>query len=380
MWHVFETRLGHCGFAWQGDRVTRFCLPDADPRAVRRRLADFTGEKRPSPRLPPFARKLVRQTLLHLEGEPQDFSATPVDFGAVPGFHRDVYAAAIRVPAGEIRSYGELAELAGRPGAARAVGQAMGRNPIPLVIPCHRITAAGGRLGGFTASGGVETKLKLLEAEGVRIRTGNELPSGAKLAKLARALGQTDPLIGKLIRRLEPPSFSPRRKTSPYEALFSAIVHQQLHASAAQAILKRIQALAWGATPAPEKFLRIPDEDLRAAGLSRGKLAALRDLAQKTLAGVVPSRQEMARMTDAAIIRRLVSIHGVGQWTVEMLLIFTLARPDVLPVNDYAVKVAFARLHGLKKPPTPKEMARLGAKWAPYRSLASLYLWKSLDS
>jgi len=183
-----------------------------------------------------------------------------------------------------------------------------------------------------------------------------------------------------LIRRIGPPRLDIQRKRSPYEALMRAIAHQQLHGTAARAILARFEALfPGGAFPAPEQVLATEEAALRGCGFSGSKIASLRDICAKALDGTVPTRRAATRLSDAELIERLTTIRGVGQWTVEMLLIFTLGRPDVLPVDDFGVRDGYRALYGLDVQPKPKALAELGAPWAPWRSYAAWYLWRASD-
>ena len=199
------------------------------------------------------------------------------------------------------------------------------------------------------------------------------------MSKAIAHLSAADPLLGLHIVRIgrikrDPPQFS-----EPYPALLSAVAHQQLHARAAEAILDRLRTLSGGDLPAPAALLALPEEALRGCGFSASKMAALRDIAAKAADGTIPTRARALRLSDAALIERLTTIRGVGRWTVEMLLIFTLRRPDVLPVDDFGVREGFKRLHGLEAQPKPRELARIGEVWAPYRSTAALYLWRAAD-
>jgi 3-methyladenine DNA glycosylase/8-oxoguanine DNA glycosylase len=164
---------------------------------------------------------------------------------------------------------------------------------------------------------------------------------------------------------------------SPYESLFEAIVYQQLSGRAAGAILARVQALFGGGFPAPSELVGAKNEALRGAGLSRPKIAALRDLSAKALDGMVPDLATLARMGDEAIVERLVLVRGVGRWTVEMLLIFRLGRPDVLPGEDLGLRKGFAAMMGRRALPTPEEVERRGERWRPLRTVASWYLWRA---
>lgn len=169
-------------------------------------------------------------------------------------------------------------------------------------------------------------------------------------------------------------------RQSPYEALLESIVYQQLTSKAAATIYGRVCA-TFGSRrcPRPEKVADASEELLRAAGLSRSKAAAVKDLALKSLDGDIPTRRAAEKLSDADLVERLTSVRGVGTWTVEMFLIFTLGRPDVLPLDDYGVRKGFARTFGRDVLPRPKELAALGEKWRPYRTAASWYFWRALD-
>ena len=189
-----------------------------------------------------------------------------------------------------------------------------------------------------------------------------------------------DRRFAALIRRVGPPGLVVERRRSPYEALSRAIAHQQLHGRAAQAILGRFAALYPGQSfPTPAQVLATEETALRACGFSATKITCLRAIAAGALDGTVPTRRESARLSDAALIDQLTTIRGVGRWTVEMLLIFTLGRPDVLPVDDFGVRDGYRALHKLEAQPKPRELAEIGLVWAPFRSLAAWYLWRASD-
>lgn len=190
-------------------------------------------------------------------------------------------------------------------------------------------------------------------------------------------LSSADPALGKLIEIAAPFNLEIRHLSNPFEALARNIIYQQLHGKAAAAIHQRVLALFGGNKLDPRNLLQAADESLLSAGLSRAKLAALRDLAAKVLDGTVPTLARLRRMEDEEIIERLTEVKGIGRWTVEMLLIFRLGRPDVLPVGDYAVRKGFSLLKGLRELPKPKELIQYGERWRPYRSVASWYLWRA---
>jgi DNA-3-methyladenine glycosylase II len=183
-----------------------------------------------------------------------------------------------------------------------------------------------------------------------------------------------------LIEAAGPVRLGERPERTPFEALVRAIAHQQLHGAAAERILARFIALNdAGAFPSPQQVLATADGALRAAGFSFAKVAALKDLANKTLSGLVPTAPALESLSDAEIIERLIAIRGIGRWTVQMLLIFQLRRPDVLPVDDFGVRNGFRLAYRLAGMPTPGSLAAYGERWGPYRSIAAWYLWRAVE-
>jgi 3-methyladenine DNA glycosylase/8-oxoguanine DNA glycosylase len=164
--------------------------------------------------------------------------------------------------------------------------------------------------------------------------------------------------------------------SSIFGALAQAIVYQQLTGKAAATIFARFRALFPGSDPTAEQVLTASEDELRGAGLSRSKLLSLRDLAAKTVSGDIPTLDEIRHMEDEAIIERLISVRGIGRWTVEMLLIFRLGRPDVLPADDYGIRKGFARAYTQGDLPARKDVETYGVRWKPYRTVASWYLWR----
>jgi DNA-3-methyladenine glycosylase II len=196
------------------------------------------------------------------------------------------------------------------------------------------------------------------------------------MAKARRHLAR-DPVMRALIRRHGPCGLAPHGR-SPYEALMRAIAHQQLNGRAAETILGRFVALfPNGRFPAPAVVLAARVTTIRRAGFSRAKVRALKDIARHALKGTVPTRRACHRLGDDEMIERLTEIHGVGRWTVEMLLIFTLGRLDVLPVDDFGVREGFRFAYGRRTQPTPKALRAYGERWKPYRSVAAWYLWRA---
>jgi 3-methyladenine DNA glycosylase/8-oxoguanine DNA glycosylase len=195
-------------------------------------------------------------------------------------------------------------------------------------------------------------------------------------AAAATHLSGADERLALVIARAAPCSLQPKRLGSLFSVLFRAIVFQQLNGKAASTILGRVKALFPGTSVKPAALLAMPEDKLRAAGLSRNKLAAIRDLAAKTLDGTVPTPAAARRMSDAELVARLTEVRGIGPWTVHMLLMFDLGRPDVMPSGDYGVRMGFKKLYRKRSEPSPKLIERHAARWQPYRSVAAWYLWR----
>lgn len=439
---LFPTALGQVAIAWTERGIAQVQLPEAREadtvvrleehvqRRTQRRTVPGAELVRAEP--PAFVRAAIDCVTRHLGGEPvttKEWAVLRLDFDGVPPFHRKVYELARRIGAGETLSYGELARRAGSPGAARAVGQAMAKNPVPLLVPCHRVLGSGGALHGFSAPGGVATKAQLLRAEGAlsderpkeatrRVKAKQKEPAkpSPKPARSVRApskkpaspapalplfvesapprvvswaaaavrhLAQTDRPLGRLIERVGGDAlarrFQPRGDGDPFLSLAQSIVYQQLSGRAAATIYGRVCALFQGGQPAPAALLALSDETLRAAGLSGAKLAALRDLAEHAVSGKLPTSDELACLDEDAIVERLVAVRGVGRWTAEMLLLFGLGRPDVLPASDLGVRKGYALTYGLSELPSPRALLEHGERWRPYRSAASWYFWRALE-
>ena len=379
---AFDTALGTCGVAWTARGLTSVLLPEAGDGELRAKLQD-RGEPADVDSAPAWVRRAIARIRRHLAGKPQDLSRIPVVLDGAAPFTRRVYELLRTIGAGQTLSYGELARRAGSPGAARAVGQAMARNPLPLVVPCHRVLGSGGSLGGFSAHGGTTTKARLLRLEGKAVDEG--LFAGGEIlpfdaARARRTLGRADPSLRKLMKRVGPLGLRLKPPRTTFAALAEAIVYQQLTMRAGATIHGRLCAqLSPRRALGPKAVAAASDVELRAAGLSRSKAAALRDLADKTVAGRVPSVARLAAMTDEAIVESLTAIRGIGPWTVQMLLIFQLGRPDVMPALDYGLRRGFAVAFDRDEIPSPQQMESYADRWRPYRTVASWYLWRALE-
>jgi len=193
-------------------------------------------------------------------------------------------------------------------------------------------------------------------------------------------LSASDPKLAALIARVGPCRLQINDGQSPFDALLESIIYQQLHGKAAATIYGRMCRLfAPRRSPRPHEIAGAAVEQLRSAGLSINKARAVQDLAAKTLEGVVPTHARIAHLPNEEIITRLTAVRGVGRWTVEMFLMFRLGRPDVLPVDDFGVRKGYMNAYRKRRMPTPKELAVYGRKWAPWRSVASWYLWRAAE-
>ncbi|HAM72032.1 MAG TPA: DNA-3-methyladenine glycosylase 2 family protein [Verrucomicrobiales bacterium] len=193
-------------------------------------------------------------------------------------------------------------------------------------------------------------------------------------------LSKSDRTLARLIARVGPCHLKPQSRRSPFEALVTAVAHQQLTGRVAEVILGRFRGLyEEGRFPTPEEVLRTPATRLRGAGFSTAKSAAIKDIALKTVDGLIPSTREVRRLSDEEIIERFTQVRGVGRWTVEMFLIFTLGRPDVWPVDDFGVRKGFSLAYKRTELPKPKELREFGEKWRPHRSTAAWYFWSATE-
>ncbi len=204
------------------------------------------------------------------------------------------------------------------------------------------------------------------------------LPFDLRIAKAA--LASTDERLARLIEETVEFQIEMESMDSPYEALMESIAYQSISGKAAATIFARIKALGTnGRAPTPPEMLKLRPQKLRKAGLSGAKVLAMKDLAQKTIDGIVPTMEQAQKMSDEELVERLVSVRGIGAWTVEMFLIFRLGRPDVLPIHDLGVKKGWSVTYGKKRMPKPKELLAFGERWRPYRTLASWYMWRAFE-
>ena len=383
---LFTTQIGQCGIVWSSLGIVTVQLPESTVSQTRGRILErHSGAVSTEP--PMFVRTAIDSITRHLAGDRADLSDVPLDMDDVTPFRRRVYEEARMVPAGTTVSYGALAKKIGRPDSARAVGQALGRNPFAIVVPCHRVLAAGGKIGGFSADGGIDTKLRILRIEGA-VAPGDGNPPATRTAlafdgrRAVAHLESVDQGLADLMSSIGPFTMELKESKTTFVALSEAIVYQQLSPKAASTIHGRFCDLFGGprATPNPRRLLGLADEDLRSVGLSRAKVRAIRDLAERSVAREIPTLKEAQGMPDEVVIEKLTAVCGVGRWTAEMFLMFHLGRPDVLPLGDFGLRRGFAIAFANGRMPEPSQVERRGETWRPYRTVASWYLWRSAET
>lgn len=368
---LFPTPLGTCGLAWSAAGLRAVQLPDATEERMVRRLRRLGARMVEAPE-PGLAAEAVRRLTRHLQGERDSLQDLPLDLEGAAPFSRAVYQQARAVLPGQTITYGELARRCGRRGGAQAVGQVMAHNPFAIVVPCHRVLAAGGGLGGFSCHGATGTKLRMLTLEGADL--------SAVAAAGARELGQRDPRLRPIIRRVGPFALHWAQREDRFTALAEAIVHQQVSMAAGATIFRRVlEASGGGARLDPARLLAVPAEGLRAAGLSRQKASYLRDLATRTGGGTL-ALDRLDRLDDEQVIAELTRVKGIGRWSAEMFLIFRLGHLDVLPVDDLGLRKGVQRLCGSRMLPGSEQIRRQGERWRPFRSIATWYLWRCQDA
>src|SRR6202140_5308737 len=206
------------------------------------------------------------------------------------------------------------------------------------------------------------------------------MPLSFDLAEATRHLASRDAKLAALIAETAQFQTEMDAAQSPYEALMESIAYQSISGKAAATIFARIKALGPnGRAPSPEQMLKLRTATLRKVGLSGAKVLAMKDLARKTIDGIVPTREQAEKLSDAELVERLDSVRGIGAWTVEMFLIFNLGRPDVLPIHDLGVKKGWSVTYGKKHMPKPKEPPAPGQRWPPSRTIASWYMWRAFE-
>ncbi len=385
----FSTAWGKAAIAWKGDAITALLLPEKRPADLKSSCQKAFSQCILADSLPERIAGTVLQLQKYFAGEEYDFKRVKIDLTGLPPFRQQLYRELQKIESGCTVSYKALAELCGKPGGARAIGGAVGANPVPLLIPCHRVINSDGGLGGFSAGGGLDLKAKMLRREGINVSAAKPYrlcpPALLKDIDIAAAidhLSTADVELGRFIKTAPQFNLKCDNLASPFQALLEAIVYQQLTGKAAATIFGRLLRLFSAEnTVSPLDIIRASDEEFRSAGLSGPKIAGIRDLAEFAAAGRLPDLKTLQRMPDMEIITSLCRIRGIGRWTVEMLLIFKLGRADVMAADDYGLRKGLAVLRGTPQSlPSAKELARQAQCWQPFRSIAAWYLWRAAEA
>ncbi len=379
--------------AWSEQGLTRVRFPEATVGDLIEKLAIDLGDVPLSPP-PTWVKEAIQKLQAYLKGTTlpssqskahgglEDLSTIPLDFTGISPFHLAVYKVSRTLAPAEIVTYGELAEMAGSPRAARAVGSAMANNRFSVIVPCHRIVASGGKPGGFSAYGELVLKDRLLQIEGGALRAKPAARAFEYDVEVGlKHLKQVDPKLAVWMDTLGPFRMALTQSPVPFESLIRSIVYQQLSGKAAGTIYQRLLALfPRKRFPTPRDLVTADPETLRGAGLSRNKVLAVQDLAAKTIDKTVPSLKTAQAMGNAELIERLVQVRGIGRWSVEMFLLFGLGRPDILAGNDLGIQKGLTKVLERKELMKPKQVLAYTERYAPYRSIASWYLWRIADS
>jgi methylated-DNA-[protein]-cysteine S-methyltransferase len=320
---LFETAIGRCGIAWGDEGIVGLQLPEAGVRAARDRLQRrFPGAREEKPSA--AVARVIDDVVALLAGEARDLSKVALDMRSVAPFHRQVYEAARTIPAGKTLTYGEIATRIGAPGSARAVGQALGRNPFPIVVPCHACSPRAGRPGGSPPKAASTPSSGCSRSKGQRPAGGSSRGSrrsGSIGTRGSPTSAPSTPGSRAVIAAAPPGRLELKKTRSLFGALAEAIVYQQLSGKAAATIYGRVCALFPRAASGPTAahILGATDARLRGAGLSGAKVLSIKDLARRAKAGGIPTLAEARGLDDDAIVERLTEVRGIGRWTAEML-------------------------------------------------------------
>ncbi len=384
--HVFSIHGKMAALVWNNrGEISRFFLPVmccSDLENIIQKAFPKAKKRRPTEEIS----LLLAQIKSYFEAKPCKLEWEKFDLQDQSDFAKKVFSVLREVEYGTTISYKDLARKSGKPSAARAIGRIVGKNPVPLLIPCHRVIKTDGSAGGFSAEGGISQKIEMLALEGIKLPKKTleidttSINNDDEIETAIKAISQADPDLAVWIKKLPRFTLAPTDNTTTFQALLEAIVYQQLTAKAAGTIYARLLNLFGGFQVAPLDIMRARDSELRSAGLSRPKILAIRDLAEKCLAGNIPDMQKLSTMSDDEIVGKLVNIRGIGRWTAEMLLIFKLGRLDVLPIDDYGIKKGLAILRNCQKLPSPQQIAHEGRIWQPFRTIVSWYLWRIAES
>ena len=377
----------HSALVWNSkNRVCAYYLPCRSKKNLTSEIskkADNAIKTEP----PDKIKHAIEQIKKYFAGKSFDFCKISLDLTSCNNFAIKLYKVLQKTEPGDTVSYKSLALAIDKPGASRAVGRAIGANPIPLIIPCHRVINSDGKVGGFSSNQGVTQKAEMLEHEGIRLNSKKDLilpPETLNADNIKIGIDlicKCDSKLNEYVKKLPVFELNLDAISSPFQSLLEAIVYQQLTGKAAKTIYTRLLELfCSNGKVSPLDIIRAPENELREAGLSQNKILAAKDLADKTLEGIVPNLEQLKKMSDFDIISTLTKIRGIGRWTVEMLLIFKLGRTDVLAIDDYGLRKGYAILRNKENLPSPVELKKEGLAFRPWRTILSWYLWRIAET
>lgn len=374
---VFPTSIGQCAVAWSHEGISATQLPERTPAATAARIRRQTNTQAVDSRaLPGFVDEAIDRIQAVVGGATDDDLATlRIDCEGLSAFTTDVLQVVRSIQPGATMTYGDIARRVGRPDGARAVGAAMGSNRLPIIVPCHRVVAASGRIGGFSAAAGPELKIRMLHTEK---KAAHHSDPPFDTHEAANYLAGQDPALAEIIKRVGPPGLRPRTATTLYADLIEAVLHQQLSTHVGAILFARLCAEMSQPLdgPTPSGVLQLDDNTLSNIGLSGAKIRAMRSLTERTFSGRLPSDDDLETMTDEEIIESVTAVWGIGQWTARTLLILRLCRPDVFCADDLAIRNVMDRTHRDRLSGQAITYMDIAEQWRPHRSLACWYLWQ----
>lgn len=372
---LFSTGIGLCGIAWSNDEILATQLPERTPAATARRLHRLSGSD-PAVRIevPAVAREAIDRIRAVIAGRRDDLRTIPISSEAVDPFAVQVRELTRNIPVGQVSTYGDLARRAGRPHGARAVGAVMGSNTLPLIVPCHRVVAASGRVGGFSAAAGPELKLRLLHTERL---AADPATSTFDTAVAERGLREADPELAAVIDAVGRADLRPRTATTVFGDLVEAVVHEQVSPEVGATLHARLCATMPDPLegPTPPGVLQRSDGQLAELGLSGPNVTALRSLTEAAYNGRLPGDAAIGGLGDDEAVSVLMGISGISRPTAQRLLICRLHRPDVLCEGDRTLRAVMHRTHRSSLAEPGVTIRTIAERWRPHRSLACWYLW-----
>ena len=375
--YLFNTRIGYCGLCWKRDQIIAFYLPESNPRVLAAKIAmKVQGAIEAEP-----TNTVLRATNIinqYLNGHKPNFDSLNLTVELATSFENSVYIELRKIPFGKLSTYSLIAQKIGRPKATRAVGTALSKNPFPIILPCHRVLSSNEKLSGYSAPGGLTMKLAFLQFENIYLKRYQSW----NLFTAAETLSHRDKALSKIINSVGLPKIDFLGQSSLLTYLVSLIVAQQLNTQVAKVILSRLfSRFAKNGKLNDSNLYLAKNSDLRKCGLSQRKIITIKEISKLHLENCLPSKRAMLKMSDSEIYSVFSSVKGIGRWTVDMLLMNFLGRPDILASSDLGVRKGFALLKksSSNNAANQSQLENYASRWSPFRSAACWYLWRSLE-